>query len=162
MLGCQIIDDPIIGAPPLARLLVFTAKAMRESFERGLVEAGGSLGTWIVLNAVSDEGFISQKALAGRYRVDGATITHHVDRAEAKGLVRRRVDPADRRVRRLELTAEGKRLYRRLLAVARAAEEALFAGLDETELAELRRCLDVIHANVNATLHASAGSRPRP
>lgn len=148
MLGCQIIDDPIIGAPPLGRLLVFTAKAMRESFERALAEAGGSLGTWIVLNAISDEGFISQKALAGRFRVDGATITHHVDRAEAKGLVRRQVDPKDRRVRRLELTADGKRLYRRLAAVARAAEETLFAGLDEDDLAELRRCLETIHANV--------------
>ncbi|HVV58795.1 MAG TPA: MarR family transcriptional regulator [Gaiellaceae bacterium] len=120
---------------------------MRESFEQALAEAGGSLGTWIVLNAISDEGFISQKALAGRFRVDGATITHHVDRAEAKGLVRRQVDPADRRVRRLELTAEGKRLYRRLLAVANAAEETLFAGLDEHDRAELRRCLETIHAN---------------
>jgi MarR family transcriptional regulator for hemolysin len=148
MVGCQIIDDPIIGAPPLGRLLVFTAKAMRESFERGLAEAGGSIGIWIVLNAISDEGFISQKALAGRFRVDGATITHHVDRAEAKGLVRRQVDPADRRVRRLELTADGKRLYRRLAAVARAAEDALFDGLGEADLAELRRCLEVMHANL--------------
>jgi MarR family transcriptional regulator for hemolysin len=150
MLGCQIIDDPIIAAPPLGRLLVFTAKAVRESFERSLAEAGGSLGTWIVLNAISDEGFISQKALAGRFRVDGATITHHVDRAEARGLVRRQVDPQDRRVRRLELTADGKRLYRRLVAVARAAEETLFAGLDERDIAELRRCLETIQANVTA------------
>jgi len=149
MLGCQIIDDPIIGSPPLGRLLVFTAKAMRESFERGLAEAGGSIGIWIVLNAISDEGFISQKALAGRFRVDGATITHHVDRAEAKGLVRRVVDPSDRRVRRLELTADGKRLHRRLVAVARAAEDALFGGLDEADLAELRRLLEAVHANVS-------------
>jgi MarR family transcriptional regulator, transcriptional regulator for hemolysin len=154
MLGCQIIDDPIIGVPPLGRLLVFTAKAMRESFERGLAEAGGSIGTWIVLNAISDEGFISQKALAGRYRVDGATITHHVDRAEAKGLVRRQVDPADRRVRRLELTAEGKRLYRRLVAVARVAEDALFDGLDDADRSELRRCLEIIHANVTTRVSA--------
>jgi MarR family transcriptional regulator for hemolysin len=150
MLGCQIIEDPIIGAQPLGRLIVFTAKALREHFEQELAGAGGSLGTWIVLNAISDEGFISQKALASRANVDGATITHHVDRAEALGLVRRVVDPKDRRIRRLELTAEGKRLYRRLVAVARDAEDWLFAGLDEQERSELRRSLEVVRDNVVA------------
>jgi MarR family transcriptional regulator for hemolysin len=152
MLGCQIIDDPIIEAQqqPLGRLIVFTAKALREHFELELARAGGSLGTWVVLNAISDEGFISQKALASRAHVDGATITHHVDRAEALGLVRRQVDPKDRRVRRLELTAEGKRLYRRLVAVTRDAEDWLFAGLDEQQRDELRRSLETIRDNLVA------------
>jgi hypothetical protein len=34
------------------------------------------------------------------------------------------------------------------VAVARAAEESLFAGLDERDIAELRRCLETIQANV--------------
>lgn len=150
MVGCQIIDDQIIGVEPLGRKLVFTAKALRDAFERSLVEAGGSLGTWIVLNAISDEGFISQKALASRAQVDGATITHHVDRAEAKGLVRRSVDPADRRVRRLELTDEGKRLHRRLVAVATELDAALFEGLDERARDGLRRGLEAVRANLEA------------
>lgn len=161
MVGCQIIDDQIIGVEPLGRKLVFTAKALRESFERGLAAAGGSLGIWIVLNAISDEGLISQKALAGRAHVDGATITHHVDRAEALGLVRRQVDPADRRVRRLELTAEGKRLHRKLLAVARELDTSMFEGLEQRERDELRRSLAVVRANLEARSLVAARRQSR-
>jgi hypothetical protein len=37
---------------------------MREVFEDTLTAAGGSLGTWIVLSALSDVGCMSQAALA--------------------------------------------------------------------------------------------------
>src|SRR5260221_13159943 len=100
---------------PLGRQLVFTAKAMRSAFEGALVAAGGSLGTWIVLGALTDVGCVTQAALASHVHLEGATITHHVDRLEAAGLVRRRLDPADRRVRMLELTATGAELHARLL-----------------------------------------------
>ena len=73
---------------PLGRQLVFTAKAMREAFEDTLTAAGGSLGTWIVLSALSDVGCMNQAALASHVHLEGATITHHIDRLEAAGLVR--------------------------------------------------------------------------
>jgi len=135
---------------PLGRHLVFTAKAMREAFEQTLADAGGSLGTWIVLSALSDEGVVSQTVLAGHVHVEGATITHHVDRLEADGLVRRRADPADRRVRRVELTPAGKRLHRRLLGAVKELEAATTAGLTERQQADLRRALDLIRSNLQA------------
>ena len=135
---------------PLGRHLVFTAKAMREAFEQTLADAGGSLGTWIVLSALSDEGVVSQTVLAGHVHVEGATITHHVDRLEADGLVRRRADPSDRRVRRVELTPAGKRLHRRLLGAVKELEAATTAGLTERQQADLRRALDLIRSNLQA------------
>ena len=54
---------------PLGRELVFTAKDVRVAFEDTLERAGGSLGIWIVLNAISDEGFVSQSILASRAHV---------------------------------------------------------------------------------------------
>ncbi|MBV8479682.1 MAG: MarR family transcriptional regulator, partial [Actinobacteria bacterium] len=80
--------------------------------------AGGSLGTWIVLSAIKDEGIVSHSVLATRAHVDGATITYHVDRAEKQGLVAREPDPGDRRVKRLRLTPEGERTYDELWAAA--------------------------------------------
>ena len=123
---------------------------MREAFEQTLADAGGSLGTWIVLSALSDEGVVSQTVLAGHVHVEGATITHHVDRLEADGLVRRRADPADRRVRRVELTPAGKRLHRRLLEAVKELEAAATAGLTERQQADLRRALDMIRSNLQA------------
>lgn len=138
---------------------MFTAKAVRSAFEEALVRAGGSLGTWIVLSALSEEGVVSQTVLASRVHVEGATITHHVDRLEELGLVRRRTDPADRRVRRIEPTPAGRRLHKRLLAETRKLEAAMLDGLGEDERDQLGRLLDRIRTNLE---HASSGPRGEP
>jgi MarR family transcriptional regulator for hemolysin len=135
---------------PLGRKLVLTAKAVREAFEETLEAEGGSLGTWIVLSALSYEGIVSQTVLASHVHVEGATITHHVDRLEQLGLVRRIADPADRRVRRVELTPAGARLHTRLFAAAKRFEAAATAGLSKRELDGLRSALDRVASNVDA------------
>jgi MarR family transcriptional regulator, transcriptional regulator for hemolysin len=133
---------------PLGRQLVFTAKAVREAFEEALEAAGGSLGTWVVLSALSDEGVISQSALGSHVHLEGATITHHIDRLEQQGLVRRQVDPTDRRVRRLELTPLGQRLHEKLLGAMREFERRLLAGVSDAERAQLRETLARIGDNL--------------
>jgi MarR family transcriptional regulator for hemolysin len=135
---------------PLGRHLVFTAKALRAAFEETLATNGGSLGTWIVLNALSDVGSVSQATLATHVHLEGATITHHIDRLESLGLVRRLVDPDDRRVRRLELTDAGVELYKRLLTAARDFDRATLAGVSPEERALLRRTLERIQSNLAA------------
>lgn len=133
---------------PLGRMLVFTGKALREGFEDALASTGGSLGTWVVLSALSDIGFVSQAALATHVHLEGATITHHIDRLEAAGLVRRVLDPEDRRVRRLELTESGAELHARLLTAVSAFEAEALAGLGADERRALARSLAVIQANL--------------
>ena len=152
MVRCQIIrnlSNPS-GFDPLGRHLVFTAKAVREGFEQTLAAAGGSMGTWIVLSVLSGDGGHSQTMLASRMQVEGATITHHVDRLEKLGLVRREIDPEDRRVRKIELTPEGARLHKQLLSAAKEFEGSLLAGIGERQQAELRRTLDRIQANLES------------
>ena len=141
---------------PLGRHLVFTAKSLREAFEDLLRSSGASLPTWIVLSALSEEGSVSQTALASHIHVEGATITHHVDRLEQLGLVRRLVDPDDRRVRRIEATEAGKRLHDQLLGDALTFQQTALAGLTDEERAELRRLLDRIAANLAARQAAPA------
>ena len=53
--------------------------------------------------------------LAETLSCDASNVTGLVDRLEARGLVRRRPSPADRRVKVLELTPAGSRLRARLL-----------------------------------------------
>jgi DNA-binding MarR family transcriptional regulator len=147
--------DEAAAAPlqPVGRHLVFTAKALRVAFEDLLKRSGASLGTWIVLSALSEEGIVSQKVLASHVHVEGATITHHLDRLERLGLVRRVVDPDDRRVRRIEATPEGVRLHEKLLADAQAFERAVLAGLSAADRRRLHRLLDRIAANL-VNLHS--------
>lgn len=141
-------DDPETVWQPLGRDLVFTAKEVRVAFEDALTRAGGSLGTWVVLSALSRGGLVPQKVLANHVHIEGATMTHHIDRLEAQGLVRRRVHAGDRRVRHVEPTPAGRRLHRKLLGVAREFDRAMVAGLSDAEQAELRRLLGRVASNL--------------
>ena len=145
-----MVNPPTPLVEPLGRQLVFTAKAMREAFEETLAAAGGSLGTWVVLSALSDVGCMSQTALATHVHLEGATITHHIDRLEAAGLVRRLLDPSDRRVRRLELTDAGAELHSRLLAAVIELQQHVLARLGPRERAALRKALETIQTNLAA------------
>jgi MarR family transcriptional regulator for hemolysin len=101
---------------------------------------------------------VSQAALASHMHVEGATITHHIDRLEALGLVRRVVDGDDRRVRRISLTAQGVALHRRLDQVMIGFEGAALDGLSASEVALMRRGLQRIRANLERLDDAGSGT----
>jgi DNA-binding MarR family transcriptional regulator len=58
----------------------------------------------------------SQRELAGCLAFDASSVTDIVDRLEERGLVERQVDPADRRIRRIVLTAKGRTFQTKLWA----------------------------------------------
>ena len=94
--------------------------------------------------------------------LEGATITHHIDRLEAAGLVRRLVDPGDRRVRRLELTEAGEALHERLLEAVITLERQVMVGVSRAERDVIGQALDRIQANLASAAerlpeHAPAG-----
>ncbi len=78
--------------------------------------------------------------LADRLACDASYMTGIADRLEAKGLVERRADPSDRRIRQLALTAEGAR-FRREMADALTAGAGGLAALTTEELHALARLL---------------------
>jgi DNA-binding MarR family transcriptional regulator len=83
---------------------------------------------------------ISMRALAERLKSDPSNITGLVDRLEARGLVERRPDPNDRRVRGLALTPAGEELRARLFARLYSAPRGV-ARLSETDQRVLRDVL---------------------
>ncbi len=78
--------------------------------------------------------------LACAMTCDNSNITGLVNRLEKRGLVERRADPDDRRVRVLALTDEGRRVRADALARWNACPAGL-ADLDPAELAQLDRAL---------------------
>ncbi|BCJ36106.1 MarR family transcriptional regulator [Actinocatenispora thailandica] len=75
-------------------------------------------------------GASSGQALTEVLGVRLATVTGIVDRLAAQQLVSRREDPHDRRVRRVELTAAGRRLLDRLNEAGEFATRRLLERLD--------------------------------
>lgn len=132
----------------MPRAVVLTGKAIREYFEGALTQEGATLATWIVLVGIDRGGWDNQRNLAKDLRIEGATLTRHLERMERDGLIVRTRDPADRRQIRAELTPEGRTLHGRLKAVAQTAGGQAIQGLSEDDQANLRRILARIRTNV--------------
>jgi MarR family transcriptional regulator for hemolysin len=133
---------------PLPRVVVLTGKAIRAYFEQALAEAGASLATWVVLYGVERGGWDNQRDLANDLRIEGATLTRHLDRMERDGLIVRSRDPDDRRQMRVELTPEGHEVFRRLKSVAQRTGKHAMTGVSADDQTHLRRMLERIRTNV--------------
>ncbi|MFC9911107.1 MarR family winged helix-turn-helix transcriptional regulator [Streptomyces sp. NPDC059862] len=83
---------------------------------------------------------LPMRKLAHKLKCEPSNVTGIVDRLEARGLVERRPDPADRRVKLAVATEEGRRVARSLRESLRFAREPL-AGLSEEERLTLRDLL---------------------
>ncbi len=74
-------------------------------------------------------------------RVKRSTITVMVDRLERDGLAERIRDKKDRRVVKVQLTANGKKIRREFYQKRRKEMGVVFAKLQENEKQELLDCL---------------------
>jgi DNA-binding MarR family transcriptional regulator len=79
----------------------------------------------------------SQQALAERLAIPPSRMVAKVDSLEESGLIERRPDPADRRVRALHLTPKGRRLLGRASEIAVGYESRLCTNLDASEREQL-------------------------
>ena len=126
------------------------AKVLNRAFEEELAEAGGSAPTWLILLSLKSGRPETQRELAKAVGIQGATMTHHLDALEKAGLVTRSRDPENRRVQRVELTAEGDAALHRLRKVAMKFDQRLREGLSEKELGQLSELLDRLAANASS------------
>jgi DNA-binding MarR family transcriptional regulator len=83
---------------------------------------------------------LPMRKLANKLKCEPSNVTGIVDRLESRGLVERRPDPADRRVKLAAATEEGRRVARSLRESLRFAREPL-AGLAAEERVVLRGLL---------------------
>ena len=86
-------------------------------------------------------GVPSQRELADRLRVSGPVVVEMVDALEARGLVERRRDPADRRSNALHVTAAGRDVLERATEDLTAAAGELTRAIGEEGDRELRSLL---------------------
>ncbi len=89
------------------------------------------------------DGGMPMRELAGRISCDPSQVTGIADRLEDLGLVERRPNPADRRVKLLVVTAEGERVSSRLSAEINR-EAPGFSVLDHGERSRLLELLQKV------------------
>jgi DNA-binding MarR family transcriptional regulator len=88
----------------------------------------------------------SQQALGEALRIPPSRMVALVDVLEQRGLLQRRPNPADRRVRILHLTDDGRRLLDEVMRISREHERQLCTGLAPAEREQLIGLLNRIAA----------------
>jgi MarR family transcriptional regulator, transcriptional regulator for hemolysin len=135
------------GEESLSLLIGGVAKELGRAFDDVLVAAGGSSPTWQVLRALSTGDHRTQAELAAAIGVRQPTLTHHLDALERAGLVTREREATNRRVQRVTVTESGEHLFLRLRRAAASFDGRLRAGLDDGDVAQLRRLLGQLTEN---------------
>ncbi|WNM28060.1 MarR family transcriptional regulator [Demequina capsici] len=80
--------------------------------------------------------------------VQPSVATGVVQRLVDRELVQRRLDEADRRIRRLELSSQGLEVAEEAAGIARTTRYAQLAVLDDAQLAQLRELLAVLETGL--------------
>ena len=113
----------------------------------------------VALRIVGRKPGISAGALADVLRLHPSTLTGILHRLERRGLVRRNLDPADRRRARLTLTPRGRQFDVRAPGTVEAVVERVLSGIPESQL---RPTADLLAAVAAALLETpTEGHRRR-
>lgn len=99
------------------------------------------LSDFMVLEVLLHKGALPVGAIGAKVLLTSGSITTAIDRLEAKGLVERGADPADRRSRIVRLTNAGRRLITEAFRNHARAMEQAAAGLSHGERGTLIRLL---------------------
>lgn len=127
-------DDNYIGY-----VLSDVARLMRTVFDRRVREMGLTRAQWLVLTRLYRRPGASQTELAEMLEIDRANAGRMIDRMEKGGWLERRPDGADRRIWRLYLTAEARRLHARMWKLAETTVDDALDPLSLAERAEFTR-----------------------
>jgi DNA-binding MarR family transcriptional regulator len=133
------IEPPVPDQAP--RSVGFLISQLGFFSSKGFMEALEPLGIgpreFLLMRFVASAEGQSQQALAERLGVPPSRMVAMVDHLEEGGLVERRPDPGDRRVRGLHLTRKGRGVLDKAGAIAIDYETRLCAGINRDEREQL-------------------------
>lgn len=114
----------------LMMLLNDVARLLRTRFDQRARARGMTRAQWVILARVNLKPGLSQIELASLLEVEPITVGRLIDRLEARGLVERRADPADRRIRRLHLLPAAQPILDEISKARDVLGLELFEGVD--------------------------------
>jgi MarR family transcriptional regulator, transcriptional regulator for hemolysin len=140
-------------AEPIGLQVINAARLVSDALDVALTAAGGSLGMWRILVAVSgtEQRHRAHSEFSEAMGVGANTLSDDIHRMEVAGLVVRNPDPPHSHDPGVELTDAGRALFHRLLRVVVAFDARLRTGLAAEEMEVLSSLLTRLRSNVAST-----------
>lgn len=124
--------------------------AVTDTFGKTLTDASLTVPSWRVLAVLMSDGVVRIGELATLTSIELSTLSRLVNSLQKRGLVVRKNAKNDARVVNVALTARGRSVTAALVPQAEELERRLLAGMPAGDVAELKRLLEHLHANVHA------------
>lgn len=133
------------------------ARLLSKRFDQKARAIGLTRAQCSVLFRLSMQEGMNQARLAELMEMEPISLARLVDRMEQAGWIERRADPADRRARRLYMTAKAKPVYERMIAVGLETRGEALAGISQSDR---DRIIDLlIQVRRNLSERGDAGAR---
>lgn len=128
-----------------------TAKAFQKSFDIELRKnAGVSLSQWRVVGALVIQPGLTQKEIADKVGIEGATLVPIIDKMEKEGLLKRKPDSSDRRVNRIYLTQKADSLWESMVECALKIRKSSTKNISENDIQTTLETLRKISQNLTS------------
>lgn len=142
MVKASVATPPRAGS--LVVLLRYCENKVRQRLQPLLEDADLSPEHWRIMALLHEQPGLGAGAIAEGAVLPSASVTRHVDKLVERGVVVRRIDPADKRRVVLALSPRGQDIADRLLAEERAVEETIAAGLGAERFKALAHDLSML------------------
>lgn len=129
------------------------SRLLRRRIDHQAQAIGLTSAQWRVLSALfraemHEEEPLHQATLAEMMDMEPITLSRQIDRMEAAGMIERRPDPADRRIKRLYLTEAARPLVEKFRTVAMSCYSNVLNGVSDDEVEQVVDVLTRIRANL--------------
>ena len=131
------------------------ARLLRRKIDQRAQAIGLTSAQWRILASVAraelhQQEPLNQAALADQMDMEPITLSRHVDRMQAAGLIERRPNPSDRRAYGLFITDASRPLLESFKAVGSECISGALAGISEAEVALVTDVLSRMRSNIVA------------
>jgi len=144
-----------------AFLIHDVSRLRRVMFDRIVRNLGTSRSQWWVLAFLSRDDGSPQTNLADELDVGKVALGGLVDRLEEAGMVERRADPIDRRVKRVFLTKEGRKLVSQNKELDKSVNDTTLTGVSEADFETTMHTLEKMKSNLLSALDGATSDTAR-
>ncbi len=125
----------------LGYCLVKSGYMLRALLDRALTNCQIISPQFAILSILSESGSMSQIEIGTVLGIDKATMVKLIDSLEKQKCVTRISDKVDRRVKRVQITAAGRKLRDKSMEIRQVLEAEIHANLSPTERTQLEELL---------------------
>src|SRR5689334_20613285 len=128
--------------------IIESARLMRKVFDRRVKKLGVTRSQWSVLiNLKHNEG-ITQSELAELVEIEKPSLVRHLDKLEDSGMVKRKGDDTDRRIKRIYLTKSAWDLIAEINKEGLILRKEFLMGISEKDQKNLIELLGKVKHNL--------------